>query len=88
MFSANSVMNHLYVLGIMLALWVGFGSLNQLKNANKDGGCCATGGCSSGFFDNISYWSVLLLAISFTLMFAYGMFNEVKGRVMAKPTMM
>lgn len=91
MFSGNDVMNHVYVLCIMVALWIGFGSLNQLKNANKDGGCCKSGGCSSGFFDNVSYWSVLLLAISFTLLFSYGMFKEVTSRMSgraAKPPSM
>lgn len=77
-----ALMNTLYALLLAVGLWMAFGSLQQLRDA-KDAkhGCCTTGaGCGMGFFDHITYWTVMLLAISFTAIVLYAGYEEFSRR--------
>ena len=77
-----ALMNTLYAVVLAVGLWMAFGSLQQLRDA-KDGthGCCGHGaGCGKGVFDNITYWTVLALALSFTLIVLYAAFEEFNRR--------
>lgn len=69
----------IYALALAVGLWMAFGSLNELHNANSTGGCCKTQ-CGDGFFDKITWWVVLLLSISFTLIVLYSGFEEFVAR--------
>jgi hypothetical protein len=55
--------SYLY-LGIIVG-WIIFGSLNQLQNAQED--CCKTGGCGTGVFYKISWWSSMGIATISTI---------------------
>ena len=74
-------MNTLYALLLAVGLWMAFGSLQQLRDAKNPDGCCNKGaGCGLGFFDNITYWTVMLLAISFTAIVLYAGYEEFERR--------
>jgi hypothetical protein len=74
-------MNTIYTLLLAVGLWMAFGSLQQLRDAKNKDGCCTTGdGCGLGFFDNITYWTVMLLAVSFTAMLLYAGYDEFERR--------
>ena len=57
--------NKTYLYLGMIVGWIIFGSLNQLQNAQD--GCCKTGGCGSGVFYKISYFSSMGIAILSTI---------------------
>ena len=69
----------MYSLALAVGLWMAFGSLNELHNANSSGGCCSSK-CGDGFFDKITWWVVLILAISFTMMVLYAGYEEFMKR--------
>ena len=69
----------MYSLALAIGLWMAFGSVNELHNANNSGGCCGSK-CGEGFFDKITWWVTLLLAISFTLMVLYHGYEEMNKR--------
>lgn len=46
--------------------WIVFGSLNELRDANKSGGCCGST-CGEGTFDKISWGTTLGIAIFSTI---------------------
>ena len=60
--------NKTYLYLGMIVGWIIFGSLNQLQNAQDD--CCKTGGCGSGVFYKISYFSSMGIAILSTIIIA------------------
>ena len=57
--------NKTYLYLGMIIGWIIFGSLNQLQNAQE--GCCKTGGCATGVFYKISYFSSMGIAILSTI---------------------
>lgn len=69
----------MYALALAVGLWMAFGSINELHNANKTGGCCS-GKCGDGFFDKLTWWVTLLLALSFTMMVLYAGYEEFTKR--------
>ena len=50
----------------MIVGWVVFGSLNELRNAKKSGGCCESE-CGTGTFDKISWGTTLGIAVFSTV---------------------
>jgi len=75
-----ALMNTLYTLLLAVGLWMAFGSLQQLRDAkDPKNGCCMTQ-CGAGLFDHITYWTVMLLAISFTAIVLYAGYEEFSRR--------
>ncbi len=75
-----TLMNTLYTLLLAVGLWMAFGSLQQLKDANDPNKGCCNSQCGEGLFDHITYWTVMLLAISFTCIVLWRGFEEFERR--------
>lgn len=67
-------MNRLsFALIVGIVSWMIFASMNELKSASTDGGCCGSNSCGNSGFSKAVWWANLLLGIMSTVLVLYEM---------------
>tara|TARA_B110000858_G_C17666617_1_gene409878 strand:+ start:648 stop:929 length:282 start_codon:yes stop_codon:yes gene_type:complete len=69
---------NLFTLVLLATLsWVTFSVLNELASAKDGKGCCETKDCGISFFDTISWWTNLIIAMVVTVYILVKVYQDI-----------